>query len=99
MKNKNLSGAVPLTVLLVVLVIISAFDLWITPEEANLRLQNLVIGTVPVIGLAVGMLILRHARVKNGQSANQLFWIFLSIDCVLIVFGVIKLVMRLSGAS
>ena len=60
-------------------------------KDKDMRLKNLLVGTVPVIGLAVGMLILRHAKVKNGQSANKLFWIFMIIDCVLVIYGLMKL--------
>lgn len=67
-------------------------------NDTNMRLMNLLYGTVPAIGLAIGMLILRHARVKSGRSAYKLFWMFLSIDCAFIVFGLIKLFQWFYGA-
>lgn len=66
-------------------------------EDKDKRLKNLWVGTVPAIGLAIGMLILRYFIVKNGKSANKLFWTFLSIDCLSVVYALIKLFQWISG--
>ena len=66
-------------------------------EAKDMRLMNLLVGTVLAIGLAIGMLILRYFIVKNGKSANKLFWTFLSIDCLSVVYALIKLFQWISG--
>ena len=66
-------------------------------DDKDMRLMNLLVGTVPAIGLAIGMLILRYFIVKNGKSANKLFWTFLSIDCLSVVYALIKLFQWISG--
>lgn len=66
-------------------------------DDKDMRLMNLLVGTVPAIGLAIGMLILRYFIVKNGKYANKLFWTFLSIDCLSVVYALIKLFQWISG--
>ncbi len=66
-------------------------------KETKTRTLNALLSFIVTIPFSVLMLIIRRKRVQSGKSAGFLFWICLGVDCYLLIYGVIRLLVWISN--
>ena len=66
-------------------------------KEAKERTVFAWIGLISAVAISAVMLIIRRILVQKGRSAGFLFWIFLVVDCVLLLYSVLRILMWISA--
>ena len=66
-------------------------------KEAKERTVFAWIGLISAVAISAVVLIIRRILVQKGRSAGFLFWIFLVVDCVLLLYSVLRILMWISS--
>ena len=66
-------------------------------KELKVRITGALIGLFSAVVISVLMLIIRRKRVQKGRSASFLFCIFLGVDCCLLLYSVLRILMWISA--